>query len=224
MRKRNYLLACQEQRGYAGWLEWAILTLKWEMGGSKDKGTCFTLSHSWDTTPKVCLPWSATITKHFNAYLTIFPFLFAHSFLGSAWRCFLSVSGLMLKRFQVNFQRGFKISEDCILAQKIGNHDVDNGRPLFYTQVQYLSMKKQVGKIMPNWKPGEGVIDAQVQDLILQQQTTDLGKKKEWEYLYTQRGVCVCACTYIHTYTSHTVLGYDVKSLYHSACPIICLV
>lgn len=193
------------------------------MGGSKDKGTCFTLSHSWDTTPKVCLSWSATITKHFNAYLTILPFLFAHSFLGSAWRCFLSVSGLMLKRFQVNFQRGFKISEDCILAQKIGNHDGWQWKTPFLHTGPVSKHEKT------SWK-NNAQLETRGRSYWCPSAELDSPTTDHWPWkkermrisVYTNR--CVCACTCIHTYTSHTILGCDIKSLYHSACPIICLV
>jgi len=40
-------------------------------------------------------------------------------------------------------------------------------------------MSKQVGKIMPKWKSGKGVIDAQTQNLVPHQQTTNYGEKKE---------------------------------------------
>ena len=187
------------------------------MGDSKDKCTFFILSHSWNITPKMSLPWSASLRKLFNAYYTIFPSLFAHSFLGSAWRCYLSVSGLMLKRFQVNFQRGFKISGDSILAQKTGNHDGWQWKAPCHTQIKYLSMNKQVGKIMPKWKSGKGVIDAQTQNLVPHQQTTNFGEKKnENIYIHKEVSVCVCVCERECTCISHTILEHKIYTTQHA--------
>ena len=139
--KAELLVACQEQHRDAGWLQRARTILKWEMGDSKDKRTFSILSHSWNITASLYL--GVLHLRSFSMPITpYFPSLSAHSFLGSAWRCYLSVSGLMLKRFQVNFQRGSKISGDSILAQKTGNHDGWQWKAPFHTQIKYLSRNK----------------------------------------------------------------------------------
>ena len=59
---------------------------------------------------------------------------------------------------------------------------------------------------MPRCKSEEGVIDAQTQNLVAHQQTTNFGGKKRMKIsIYTKRGVCVCVCVYMHiTYNIRT--------------------
>ena len=46
---------------------------------------------------------------------------------------------------------------------------------------------------MPKWKSGKGVTDAQTQNLVPHQQTTNFGEKKN-ENIYIHKEVSVCVC------------------------------
>ena len=52
---------------------------------------------------------------------------------------------------------------------------------------------------MPRCKSEEGVIDAQTQNLVAHQQTTNFGEKKD-ENIYIHKEVCVCVCVCVHAY------------------------